>query len=312
MQFTFSVILSTSSHKRSSCVHIINEVSDQLFITLFAQHTYTVYLAAMSLRNLLTPYDVRKCILGSLSAFDVAKLDIAIGNVLDVSERYRYLNPARDLIWNIREMENLSECGMKLLIIGNDTSALTNRLQDPQGYLRKYGGRRKLQVYLIGHFPTLGVTSDVVDRMLQYTITGVPSKCRSFRDKIQLRQMRTDATFIMSFGISTQIDTSIRACWHKIDDIPDCTVDLRVYIPDLYSRLREEVRLPWRESMRLSRCVLRRGWYISSLIDSFRICRDTYTLDLAYIMPRYVQVIETEQEREISIRSFRTTIGIDT
>jgi hypothetical protein len=40
----------------------------------------------MSLRSLLIPYDVRKTVLESLSAYDVAKLDIVMGNVLDASE----------------------------------------------------------------------------------------------------------------------------------------------------------------------------------------------------------------------------------
>jgi hypothetical protein len=269
----------------------------------------------MSLRSLLIPYDVRKTVLGSLSAYDVAKLDMVMGNFLDASERNRYLNPTRDFIWDTKEMENLIDCGMKLLLLGNNTSALTRRLQDPEGYLRSYGHGRKLQIYLIGYFPIAGVTSDILDRMLKFTITGAPSKCRTFRDKIDLRNMKvriwnnslsTNAAYIMSFGISTQIGTNNRACWHKIDDIPDCTIDLRVYIPELYNRLWEEVQIPCRESLRLSRCILRRGWYFSSLIDFLRIYRKNHALDLAHLMPRYIQAIENNRERGIKIRSLRT------
>ena len=111
--------------------------------------------------------------------------------------------------------------------------------------------------------------------MLKFIITGVSSKCREFRDKIQLRRtktqmrnhsLRTSAAFIMSFGVSTQIETDGCACWHTIDNIPDRTLDIRVYIPSWYNRLREQIRLPWRISMRLSRCVLRRGWHITALM----------------------------------------------
>jgi hypothetical protein len=61
----------------------------------------------------------------------------------------------RDLIWDTKEMNSLSERGMKLLLLGNDTSALIKQLQDPdpQGYLRSYSYKSKLQVSLIGYFP---------------------------------------------------------------------------------------------------------------------------------------------------------------
>jgi hypothetical protein len=90
----------------------------------------TGYSTAMAFCNLFTPYDVRKGILRNLSAFDVAKLDIVMGNILDPLERKLYLNPTRDLIWNTNEMNSLIECGMKLLLIGPDTYTLTKRLQD--------------------------------------------------------------------------------------------------------------------------------------------------------------------------------------
>jgi hypothetical protein len=151
--------------------------------------------------------------------------------------------------------------------------------------------------------------------MLQFTITGAPSKCRTLRDKTDLANMkfqiwnnnlRTNAAYIMSFGISTQIRTNNRAYWHKIDDIPDCTIDLRVYIPELYNRLWEEFKLPCPESLRLSRCILRRGWYSPSLIDSLRTYRKNHVLYFAHLMPRYIQAIEDGQERAIKIRSLRT------
>jgi hypothetical protein len=156
--------------------------------------------------------------------------------------------------------------------------------------------------------------------MIKFTITGASSKCRTFRDKMQLRKiksqittysLRTDAAFIMSFGISTQIGTDNHACWHRIDNIPDRTVDLRVYIPSLRNRLREEVRLPWRISMRLSRAVLRRGWYITALVGFLHACREAYALDdFAYLTPRYIQVIESDQEKGFMARSLRTAVGL--
>jgi hypothetical protein len=51
---------------------------------------------------------------------------------------------------------------MKLLPLGNDTSALTKRLQDTEGYLESYSHGRKLQIYFVGYFPITGVTSDIL------------------------------------------------------------------------------------------------------------------------------------------------------
>ena len=73
---------------------------------------------------MLVPYDSRRKILSSLSAFDIAKLDLALGRVLDKTESCTYLNPVRDIIWNTSEMSNLIKEGMKLIICGNDVPDL--------------------------------------------------------------------------------------------------------------------------------------------------------------------------------------------
>lgn len=58
-------------------------------------------------------------ILDALSAFDVAKSDIVCGHVLEDPEKSKYLNPIRDLIYEVEELSFLTEHGLELLMLGN-------------------------------------------------------------------------------------------------------------------------------------------------------------------------------------------------
>lgn len=63
-----------------------------------------------------------------------------------------YLSPVRDLIWDMTELLALETYCMRLLLMGNDISALQDRVQHLRRYIRKHGHSRKLQIYLVGHF----------------------------------------------------------------------------------------------------------------------------------------------------------------
>jgi hypothetical protein len=45
--------------------------------------------------------------------------------------------------------------------------------------------------------------------------------------------------------------------WHKVPNIPDATIKLRVYVPSYNNRVREEVTFSRREVLQLHRCVSR-------------------------------------------------------
>jgi hypothetical protein len=95
------------------------------------------------LRDILVPYSVRKMILHQLSAFDVAKLDEVLQGTLDDFERKNYLDPLRDLFWDVPEANLLLQDGMQLFLFGDDVSALSERLINTREYLNRHGSRRK-------------------------------------------------------------------------------------------------------------------------------------------------------------------------
>jgi len=92
----------------------------------------------------------------------LAKLDVSLGHILDARERKTYLNPARDLIWDLSRAIPLFEEGLKLVLLGNDVPILKQRLQHTKDYLRRSKNSRKLQIYLIGAFPILKRTSSIL------------------------------------------------------------------------------------------------------------------------------------------------------
>jgi hypothetical protein len=253
----------------------------------------------MSIFDLFVPYPVRQQILQSLSAYDVAKVDMALGRFLDHAERKYYLNPIRDLIWDIHEVRALEAYGLRLLLIGNDASALHQRLQHPQHYIHKYGHSRKLHIHLVGFCPVMAQTTGIRDRLIETSLFGTPSAYSVFEDTLQMRHMKAkvtydglgaDTIFMLSFGASTQA-TKRQGFWRHIPNAPDHTVDLRLYVPSFNDRQLGKIQFPYRETLRLSGCVLRRAWLLSYLVDVLCMCLDVHTLGVAFLTSSGVHAV---------------------
>lgn len=206
-------------------------------------------------------YDVQKGVLHHISAFDVAKLDASFNGLLlgpdgpvGSSRRRRYLNPIRDLFWDSSELEDLCREGLKLLLIGADAQALEQRLQDTKLYLKTHSVKRKLRIYLIGAFSLKNKQRFVLDRMIKFTIAGAPCAHRTISDGWQLRRLRQsmlltpdrERNFIMAFGAPIYLcaDRKQKGFWHRVQDLPDSTIDLRVYVPNYSDRVRERISFP--------------------------------------------------------------------
>jgi hypothetical protein len=266
----------------------------------------------MPLFDLLVPYETRRELLQNLSAYDVAKLDVVLGGFLDSEEREVYLSPIRDLIWNTTELRALEAHGMQLLLMGNDISALQDRVQYPRQYIRKYGHSRKLRIYLVGHFPVMCKTTGIRDRLISYTLSGAPSESSLFWDTLQARRLKhrathasisKDARFLMSFGACTYAN-EFRGLWLHVPHIPDLTIDLRVYVPSFGDRLAEEVQLPCRETLRLSKCALRRCGILSFCSDILYMYLGGNPLNLAHLSSSGIQAVEAiTKQTQITVRT---------
>lgn len=103
---------------------------------------------------------------------------MAFGGILSRRERKLNLNPLRDLVENIAKVQAHEAFGMRLLLLGNDVLALQQRLQSPQDYIRKYGHRRKLQIYLIWLCPMITKTTENRDKLLNFPLFGIVWKLR--------------------------------------------------------------------------------------------------------------------------------------
>jgi hypothetical protein len=272
----------------------VDKFSQDLFVV--SKHTNPL---VMPLFDLFVPYPVRQQILQSLSAYDVAKVDMVLGKILDPKERKYYLNPIRDLVWDIDEVRALEAFGMRLLLIGNDASALQQRLQHPQHYIRKYGHSRKLQIRLVGSCPVIAQTAGVQDKLIKTSLFGAPSAYSIFEDTIQMRRIEAkvshdglsvDTIFMLSFGASTQA-TKRQGFWRHIAIVPDLTVDLRLYVPSFDDRQLGEIQFPYRETLRLSRCVLRKAWLLSFLADVICLCLDIQALSVACLTSSSVHAV---------------------
>jgi hypothetical protein len=272
----------------------------------------------MPLFDLLVPFPVRTQLLSNLSAYDVAKLNLVFRGFLDSSEKESYLNPLRDLIWNIHEFKALQAHGMRLLLVGNDVLALQQRLEQPGRYIQKYGHSRKLRIYLTGHCPVLVKSTQIRDRMIEFSIDSTPSKYSIFEDTLQIRKMkarilyeslRPDTNFIMSFGASTPMNER-SGFWLQVPDIPDVTVDLRIFVPSFEDREWGKVQFPCREALRLSQCVLRRAFLLSFLADIICICLRIRVVGVAYLSSSGLQPVgpygRLWLERQMSINPFHS------
>jgi hypothetical protein len=215
--------------------------------------------STLSLGYLLWLPPTRRMILDNISAFEVAKLVHLKLCVLTPKERERYLKPLRDLVWNVPAVERLSREGMKLTLLGDCAYALEQRLHATEHYLNSHGNGR-LAIYLLGTFPTSAPTATTLDPLVNFSTTGHSSPVRSYGDKYQLGRMRAltdtdvERVFVMSFSAPMRATASpVKGSWYKVDDVPDHTVDLWVYVPSFRDRLREEVRLTPLDMLRIVR-----------------------------------------------------------
>jgi len=211
-----------------------------------------------SLWNLLRFPPTQKSILNNLSAFEVAKLVYLGLCTLTPKEKERYLKPLRDLVWDVPAAERLSQEGMRLTLLGDGAYALEQRLHATESYLNTHGNDR-LAIYLLGTFPTSAPTATTLDPLVNFSTTGNASPVRSYGDKYQLGRIRAltdrdaEKVFVMSFSAPMQASASpIKGSWYKVDDVPDTTVDLWVYVPSFRDRLREEVRLTPLDMLRIA------------------------------------------------------------
>jgi hypothetical protein len=78
------------------------------------------------------------------------------------------------------------------------------------------------------------------------------------RAKVTFNDLSADTIFMMSFGASTQANER-QGFWRRVPNVPDLTVDLRLYVPSFDDRQWEEIRFPCREILRLAECVLRKA-----------------------------------------------------
>ncbi|EMD86773.1 hypothetical protein COCC4DRAFT_143715, partial [Bipolaris maydis ATCC 48331] len=203
---------------------------------------------------------IRRRILDNLSAFDAAKLMNLHLCVLTVKEKEKYLKSLWDLVWDVPTVEELSQEGMKLTLFGDGACALKQQLHATEHYLNSYGNRR-LTIYMLGTFPVFTPTARL-DSLIEFSTTRHTSLVRSYGDKYRLGHIRalldTDAKgdFVMSSSVPMKLSNNlIKGSWYKVDDVPDRTVGLWVYVPSFCDRLSKEVRLTpmdWLRMMRAS------------------------------------------------------------
>ncbi|EUC40823.1 hypothetical protein COCMIDRAFT_30303 [Bipolaris oryzae ATCC 44560] len=212
-----------------------------------------------SLGYLLFLSPIRRRILDSVSAFDAAKLVNLKLCILTAKEKEKYLKPIRDLVWDVPAVERLSREGMKLMLLGDGAYALEQRLHATERYLNSHGNGR-LTIYLLGTFPVFTPTATTLDSLVEFSTTGHSNLVRFHCDKYQLGRVRAvsdiDAKgdFLMSFSVPMQASINpIKGSWYKVDDVPDRTVDLWVYVPSLRDRLCKEVRLTPLDVLRMVR-----------------------------------------------------------
>ena len=204
-----------------------------------------------NLLDILRSYDARKQIFSLLSAYDLAKLNLVLGHILNEREKLIYLNPVRDIIWDTSEMSILLDKGLKLFICGSDVPLLDLRIRDPQRYLRENGHQRRLRLYLFGYFSLVsGGEQHSWNQMLRFSISRYASPRRIIRDEQELaaivqasRRRPFEKAFLTSFG-SAMPGFQLESAWHDEVDIPDKTIDLKVYTPSYHDRFLEEIVLP--------------------------------------------------------------------
>ncbi|KAF2844136.1 hypothetical protein T440DRAFT_527187 [Plenodomus tracheiphilus IPT5] len=258
-------------------------------------------LATPDIFDLFVPYETRSRILGCLSAYDVAKLDLSLGGLLhNQRDRRRYLNPVRDLLWDLVTMKGLIRDGMKLVVFGKDVCTWKDRVNDERYLTRNRNARKKVRLFLVGTFPIMGKSEETLRKMIGFTINGISDELRMFGDRYQLKRIAEDLAvaddrdkpFLMAFGAPLDPYSETRSgSWFKVTDVPESTVDLRIYVPTFTDRLWEEVRLPVHQ---IPRC------FGLQLVRS--IFAGKTHVRKAYLLETGVQLIENSVDRRILIR----------
>ena len=263
--------------------------------------------------DILIPYECRKLLLNYLSAYDIAKLDLLFRFILDERERNAYLDPMRDLIGNLSEMRALLQGGMKLILLGKDVPALEERLHNIKSYWRGHDNKRKLNIFLIGSFPIYGKSLEALRRFMKFSIDGNPCGGRLFKDKLDLRRMRTQQSngnlgknfqFLMAFGAPTNLrKEESKGVWYRIRNTPDKFIRLRVYIPSFQDRMWEQVQVPFWETKQMSGWVTGAPSVPYANFTFFRMCNGRYCFRA------YIRVIEQLQEATWTVLEMQFSFG---
>jgi hypothetical protein len=218
---------------------------------------------------------------------------------LTAYERRTYLRPARDLIWNITEMEELYREGMTLTLLGAHVRALEKRLHQTHNYYKKHGDR-KLVIYLVGTFPIRPRTTATLDRLIGFTTTGTPNRMRS-SDKHQLQRIEkefrgTGMAFLMTLGAPI---SASKGLWYPVLDVPDATIDLRIYVPTFADRIYEQIKITFSNMIHMSGVTGVAGSALetarkrtTSLCWLINTCTGSYRLVEGFLTSFQVQVVE--------------------
>lgn len=207
------------------------------------------------LKDLFVPYETRIGILQHLCAWDIAKLDSYLENFLSTEERVVYINPTRDLFNNLAELDALLKAGMRIILLGNDVAQLYSRLRDPARHSEAIR-RKRLQIYIVGLFPTSIRDEAILDRMIKFCAWDEPDVDRVAYDKASFRAIqgqRPDGMFIMSFGINVvggRLED--RGFWGLSARTPDQSIDVRVYVPSFSDRILGQAVVKFVDLSRLS------------------------------------------------------------
>lgn len=212
---------------------------------------------ALTIFDILAAFPARSTLLQLLSAYDCAKLDAALGGVLDADERNKYIDYARDLFWHHSDFQCLLKHGLKLLVLGKDASVLKSRLRRP-----KYNAssKRRLRIFVVGLFPLREQSTELVHKALGVSIEPEPSMLRILQDGCEWEMMRIQSEddvfdvnryFILSFA--APMESSTHGAWYNVSRCPDVSVDLHVYVPCYRDRWHAIVTLPLFAIAHLSR-----------------------------------------------------------
>ena len=255
---------------------------------------------AITLIDLLVRYESRKSILQQLSAWDVAKLDLCLGFILDEQERKAYLNPIRDLSYHVVELNSLLKGGMKLVLLGNDVPRFYKRLKYPGRYAKRTNGRKHLHLHLLGMFSVQLEKEESIDRMIKFCLYDNPDPARVHYDKRAfeaIKSQRPNGLFLTSFGVPIHEGRiEDRGFWHTCQEIPDVSIKLKLYVPCFTDRLSGEASLKLSElsgvsGHTLNLFKLRTAWVFLCIRARM------YTLESAICF--YVQKGEEEQMAQV-------------